>query len=292
MDPILVDPSDERRILDFRLLGFRDVAVLGRYSYATAHEVLEDHSHGEMLEICFLETGEQTYVVGETPYHLTGGNLFLTFPGECHGTGQMPEGKGKLYWMLLFVPGAHQRFLSLSAAEARCLIGQLLHLPRQFRALPEVKRTLDRIFGVFDRPAAPLRAADLRNLLLRFLLDVLDSAHQREASVSPEMQRVQQFIIEHLDQPLTVRELAREVHLSESRLKSRFKTEIGIPPADFVTRQKIDLAKDLLSNTDTHVSDIAMALGFSTPQYFATVFRRYTGQTPSHFRQAASAGRE
>lgn len=285
MDQILVDPSDERRILDFRPLGFRDVAVLGRYSYATAHAVLEDHSHGEMLEICFLESGEQTYVVGGTPYQLTGGDLFVTFPGEVHGTGQTPEGKGRLYWMLLFVPKGNRGFLALQPAEARTLIDQLLRLPRQFRAAGDLKNTLDRIFEVFDRRDAPLRVADLRNLLLRFLLDVLDSAGRREAPLSPKMEQVCRFIRENLAEPLTVGQLARLVYLSQSRLKARFKAEVGMPPADYMMRQRVERAKALLEDTETTVGRIAATLGFSTPQYFATVFRRYTGQSPNRFRQ-------
>ncbi len=286
MDHILIDPSDQRRILDFRPLGFRDVAVLGRYSYATAHGALEDHSHGEMLEICFLESGEQTYVVGGTEYRLTGGDLFVTFPGEVHGTGHTPEGKGRLYWMLLFVPKGNRGFLALQPAEARELIDQLLRLPRQFRAAGDLKKTLDRIFEVFDRRDAPLRAADLRNLLLRFLLDVLDSAGRREPALSPEMQQVCRFIQENLAESLTVRQLARLVHLSQSRLKARFKAEVGIPPADYVMRQRVARAKELLHDTDMTVCDLSLGLGFSTPQYFSTVFHRYTGQTPSEFRAA------
>lgn len=288
MDQILVDPSDERRILDFRQVGFRDIAVLGRYSYATAHGVLEDHSHGEMLEICFLESGEQTYVVRGTLYHLTGGDLFLTFPGERHGTGRTPEGKGKLYWMLLFVPKGNRGFLGLRASEARELIGQLLHLPRQFRAGHEIKKTLDRIFEVFDRRDGPLRLADLQNLLLRFLFDVVESALEQDPAISPEMQEVCRFILDHLREPLAVRDLAQQACLSQSRLKARFKAEVGIPPADYVMRQRVERAKDLLATTETSIAELAASLGFSTPQYFATVFRRYTGETPSSFRQAVS----
>ena len=288
MKPILINPSADRRILDFRPLGFRDVAVLGRYSYATAHGVLENHSHGDMLEICFLESGEQTYVVADRSYQLTGGDLFVAFPGERHGTGHAPEGKGKLYWLLLFVPRLGQRFLSLKPSEARQLIEQLLQLPRQFRAMPDIKRTLDRVFEVFDGTDAPLRVAGLRNLLLRFLLDVLHSAGRREPVVSREMLAVQQFITDNLDQPLTVRDLARRACLSQSRLKARFKAEVGIPPADFVMRRRIARAKELLATGDMSIVRMATALGFSTSQYFATVFRRYAGQTPSQFRQTAA----
>ena len=65
IEPVLIDPSEERRILDFRPLGFSDVVVLGRYRYAAVHPALGEHSHGTMMEICFLERGEQTYFVGD-----------------------------------------------------------------------------------------------------------------------------------------------------------------------------------------------------------------------------------
>ncbi len=191
-----------------------------------------------------------------------------------------------LYWLLLFPPKANRSFLALKPNEARELFGQLLQLPRQFRAVPDIKRTLARVFHAFDHVKGPLRVASLRNLLLRFLFDVLDSAGERKPSISPPMQEVVRFIADNLDEPLTVRDLARLVHLSQSRLKARFKAELGIPPADYIIRQKVARASELLWSTDRTVADISWGLGFSTPQYFATVFRRYTGQAPSELRRA------
>lgn len=284
MDQILVDPSDERRILDFRPLGFRDVAVLGRYSYATAHGALEEHSHGEMLEICYMASGEQAYVVDGQDFTLKGGEVFITRPHERHGTGRRPEGKGSLYWLLLFLPKPNARFLSLSPKETRVLADRLLNLPRKFRADNRFKRTLDRVFDAFDRTDDPLRVASLRNLLQRLLLDLIQTSRQQGWTVSPEMQRVQQHIAEQLGEPLQVRDLARLVCLSPSRFKTRFKAEIGVPPADYIARERIERAKEMLRGGQESVTAIAEAVGYPNPQYFATVFKRYTGQTPSRFR--------
>jgi len=287
MDQILVDPSDERRILDFRPLGFRDVAVLGRYSYATAHGALEEHSHGEMLEICYMASGEQAYVVDGQDFTLKGGEVFITRPHERHGTGRRPEGKGSLYWLLLFLPKPNARFLSLSPKETRVLADRLLNLPRKFRADNRFKRTLDRVFDAFDRTDDPLRVASLRNLLQRLLLDLIQTSRQQGWTVSPEMQRVQQHIAEQLGEPLQVRDLARLVCLSPSRFKTRFKAEIGVPPADYIARERIERAKEMLRGGQESVTAIAEAVGYPNPQYFATVFKRYTGLTPSRFRDRA-----
>jgi AraC-like DNA-binding protein len=284
MDEILVNPSDERRILDFRPLGFRDVVVLGRYQYAAAHEPLPDHCHGNMLEICYLESGEQSYLVKRERFDLTGGDVFVTFPEEPHGSGGSPEGKGVLFWMLLRVPAGKRRFLSLAPPEARLLLDSLLELPyRQFRSNRAMKKTLYDVFAAYDRVDDPLRIVNLRNLLLRFLLDVIDASRGSPSRLSPAIREVQRFIGENIDVMLTVRQMARLAGMSESRLKARFKAEVGVPPADYMMRQKIERAKRLLHGGRS-VTHVAMELGFSTSQYFATVFKRYTGRTPSRHR--------
>jgi len=284
--PVLINPSDERRILDLRPLGFRDVIVLGRYRYTAVHPALEDHSHGKMMEICFLEQGEQTYFVGEERFDLNGGDVFVTYPGEKHGTGPSPEGKGVLYWMLLNMPNAKERFLSLDSAAARQLTNAILKMPaRRFKANDSIGRTLRHIFTVYDRNGNPLRKIELQNLLLRLLLDVIEASHKSQHVVTPVILGVQEYVDRNIDSVFTVRQLARLTGLSETRFKSRFKAETGIPPADYVMRKKIDRAQLLFQSEDVSVTEVAMRLGFSTSHYFATVFRRYTGQTPSQFRK-------
>jgi AraC-like DNA-binding protein len=285
MPPILIDPSEDRRILDFRPLGFRDVLVLGRYQYAEAHPALPLHSHEKMIEICYLESGQQTYCVGAEKFHLDGGDLFVTFPYEQHGSDNIPEGKGVLYWMLLQVPHRNGRLLSLKPAESRGVLDGLLNLPnRQFPGGERVGRILRRVMGAFDRENDPLRLVELQNLLLRFLLDVLEASRDEHRRVSPEIQTVQKAIVENVGQVLPIRQMARLAHMSESRFKARFKAEVGVPPADYAMRQRIECAKKLLWQGELSVTEIAQWLGFSTSQYFATVFKRYTRHNPSQYR--------
>ncbi len=283
MEKILVDPSEDRRILDFRPLGFRDVAVLGRYEYTRAHQPLVPHSHGNMIEICLLESGRQNYVVEGTEYSLTGGDVFLVRPHEKHGSGLHPEEKGALYWLLFHIPKARQRFLSLPPAQANHIIDQFLNFePRHFRGNDKLKKTLSQIFTVFDETDVPLRVVNLQNLLLRFLLDVLACAPQNKGKgPSSEFQHVLSFIDEHIFEMIPLAVLADEANLSLSRFKARFKKEMGIPPAQYVMQRKIEKAGRLLSSEGYSVTEVAMQMGFSSSQYFAAVFKQYTGQTPS-----------
>lgn len=260
--------------------------VLGRYHYAEAHASLGFHCHGKMLEICYLESGEQTYCVGDDEYRLHGGDLFVTYPNEHHGSGKSPEGKGVLYWMLIRVPERNGCLLSLGLSESRVIYERLLHLPaRQFPGSPRMGRVLRRVMEVFDRGEDPLHVVNLRNLLLRFLLDVLEASRHSRQEVSEAIRAVQAVIAENLDERLPVARLARAAHLSQSRFKARFKDEVGIPPADYAMRQRVERAKHLLRHGGIPIIEVALQLGFSSTQYFATAFKRYTGETPSEYRR-------
>jgi AraC-like DNA-binding protein len=82
---------------------------------------------------------------------------------------------------------------------------------------------------------------------------------------------------------LSVGQVAETVKLSESHFKILFREEVGLPPAEYMLRQKVDAAKKALSQPGCNITELAYRLGFSSSQYFATVFKRYTSQTPSRF---------
>jgi AraC-like DNA-binding protein/quercetin dioxygenase-like cupin family protein len=289
MEEILVDPAADRHILDFRPLGFSDVAVLGRYVYTSAHQPLVWHTHGNMIEICLMESGHQNYIVEGKEYSLVGGDIFLTRPHEKHGSGSYPEEKGVLYWLLIHIPKSRRRFLSLPPAQGKCIVQQLLSdCPRQFKGTAKLKNTLNQVFTVFHESTDSLRIVNLQNLLLRFLLDILAcAAQQKEKGPSPEILHILSFINQHLCEMIPLGALADEINLSLSRFKMRFKKELGIPPAQYIMQRKIEKSKQLLSSDRYSVTDVAMQLGFSTSQYFAAVFKQYTGITPSQFNKTS-----
>jgi AraC-like DNA-binding protein len=56
-------------------------------------------------------------------------------------------------------------------------------------------------------------------------------------------------------------------------------------PNDYWQRIRVEAARDMLRKTDLSVTEIAIRCGYSTSQYFSTVFRKYTGTTPTQFRR-------
>jgi AraC-like DNA-binding protein len=287
MKNVLIDPSNERKIVDFRELGFSDVLALGRYSYAHAHEPLKGHTHGDMFEICYLEEGTQVYEVEGQEYLLKGGDVFVTFPNEIHGSGSSPLGRGRLYWMLIALPAGRGRFLNLSPLESRELVGRLLDIPyRHFKGGAPFKGHLESIFKTYENDESSLKVAGLKNQMLRFLLDVLERAeHHARNVISPAIAEVQRYIEEHLlDESPQISQLAEMAELSVSRFKARFKEEVGISPGSYIITLKMEKAKEMLKDGKLSITEIAFELGFSSSQYFSTVFKRFTMLSPNEWR--------
>jgi AraC family transcriptional regulator len=103
---------------------------------------------------------------------------------------------------------------------------------------------------------------------------------------SRPLQRVIDYINEHLQDELSLAELARTAKLSPHHFATAFKASTGISPHQYVIKRRLDRARDLLRRNEHSISEIAYAVGFSSQSHLTANFRRTTGLTPRKFRQS------
>ena len=96
--------------------------------------------------------------------------------------------------------------------------------------------------------------------------------------------RVTEFISASVEQAFTVNELASVACMSPAHFSRSFKAATGTAPHEYVSRQRLDLAKRLLLTSDRLLVDIAYATGFSSQANFNRAFRKAVGTTPSAYR--------
>ena len=101
--------------------------------------------------------------------------------------------------------------------------------------------------------------------------------------------RVLDYIEANLEGDLTVARLASVACLSEFYFARAFKAAVGESPHRHVSARRLERAKDLLSDADRALVDIALALRFSCQANFTRAFRRATGQTPTQYRRSLLA---
>jgi len=94
------------------------------------------------------------------------------------------------------------------------------------------------------------------------------------------------YIDRRLASDIGVEEVATHLGISCSYFSLLFKTQFGETFVEYVTRQRMELAKSLLLLTDKSIAKIGALSGYAERRYFTKVFQRHTGMTPSEFREA------
>ena len=100
---------------------------------------------------------------------------------------------------------------------------------------------------------------------------------------SRPLKRVIEHINEHLQDELSLVELSRIAKLSPHHFATAFKASTGISPHQYVIERRIGRARDLLRQKEKTISEIAVAVGFSSQSHLTTNFRRTMGVTPRKF---------
>ena len=102
--------------------------------------------------------------------------------------------------------------------------------------------------------------------------------------------RVLECIEARLDTPLALAELAREAGMSVRHFSRAFSTTFGVPPHQYVLRQRVERARALVSQ-GVPLAEVAQQAGFSDQSQFSRTFRRFTGCSPTQFRSRARLDR-
>lgn len=101
-----------------------------------------------------------------------------------------------------------------------------------------------------------------------------------------EIEKAVTHIENNYTSPLSIDELCGICHCSRSSLFEQFKRRTGVSPISYKHNVMIQHALDLLSHTDMTVDEISQMTGFSSSNYFRTVFNKMTGKTPKEVRHS------
>jgi signal transduction histidine kinase/DNA-binding LacI/PurR family transcriptional regulator/CheY-like chemotaxis protein len=112
-------------------------------------------------------------------------------------------------------------------------------------------------------------------------------AHRQKLNTEAQRltRKAMAYIHEHYSEPIGREDFACHVGVSEGYLSRSFNQETGLSLIHYLTRYRIQQAKQLLASTDKTITEIAMEVGFSDSNYFSRVFHQETGISPLTFRR-------
>lgn len=110
---------------------------------------------------------------------------------------------------------------------------------------------------------------------------------QVEKSENQIVERIHRFVTENLGNDLSLARIAEVVYFNPSYLSRFYKQLTRRNLSDFINETKAEAAMDMLMHTQLKVNEIALKLGFESPSYFTSFFRKMTGSTPQEYRETA-----
>jgi len=161
--------------------------------------------------------------------------------------------------------------------------------------VPQLRASLQAIDGelVADTAGGNLAAESLANVLavhlIRHVLAPRRPTRDRDGKLPQgKLRTIVEYIEDHLDDGLTLTDLATVARLSPYHFARQFKAASGLPPHQFVLARRVERAKQLLQGAaGSSLAQVAARSGFSDQSQFSRHFKRLVGVTPRRFRTSA-----
>lgn len=259
------------------------------------HFDLSRIAEGNMLEIHHCREGRIEQVFDDEYFYLTPGDFSIavrsqpvraySFPlRHYHGiTIGIHEGAAR-QWLSQFMEDVHVQ--PLAVARNLCQ-DRSCHI---IRGESYIEHIFDQLYSISDNIKTGYFKLKIMELFL--VLSGIDPRQANPETCSLPKSQVQlanqvaAYLSERMESHVTISELSKVFNISETPLKSIFKSVYGVPIFSYMRVQKMQTAAQLLIHTERPVADIACELGYSNTGKFSSAFKDIMGDTPSEYRKA------
>ncbi|MBN2562111.1 MAG: AraC family transcriptional regulator [Phycisphaerae bacterium] len=281
------------------------VSSVGFWDAAHDQEWGLDWHRNEGIELTFLESGRLPFAIEKGQYDLRAGEMTITRPWQPHRVGDPFVTAGRLHWLILDV-GVRRpnqawtwpRWLVMTDADRKRLTTILRHNEQPvWRADEGIRRCFQRIAGAVECDRAGSQVSRLTVHLNELFVLVLELFRRRrvalDETLSSTSRTVELFLqdirndLEALAHPWSVHEMAEQCGLGVTRFVHHCRQLTNMTPMQYLNHCRVEAAAKLLCESKgDSVTTIAMRCGFSSSQYFSSMFRRHFGRSPREHRRS------
>ena len=207
--------------------------------------------------------------------HTVGAGDIIIFPPHYRYKYTYGGGEELSYLWVHFTGSYAERFLGI------CGLAPLPFVCR-VSSDPKITSCFHGMFEIFER-SSPMQRHELACRLEQLLLYTAEAL--REGGSDRKLERSLNFIHFSYNKEIRIPELARMELLSNSRYIALFKKRTGLSPSEYIIKLRMNVACDLLRNTDMSVKQISLSAGYSDPHFFSKLFKKKTGVSPQKYRE-------
>lgn len=122
---------------------------------------------------------------------------------------------------------------------------------------------------------------------IRFLHSDNDTVDVKEKTSSDMVSDIIEYLSEHISERVAVEDIVKEYSINRNILNQIFIKEVSMTCMNYFEKMRMSLAQTMLAETELQIAEIADRVGYPDPNYFAKVFKKYTGVTPSKYRESS-----
>lgn len=235
-------------------------------------KVLDQWCEGK-YQVIMAENGEEAiHIVGRQQIHVLLTDIRMP---EMTGLAMLQQIRAQGQTPVVILISAYSEFAYAQEAIRLGVVNYLLKPISKSDLIDAVENAL----GV---EAKQTRATIIEKVVDDKLLQV----NEKSQTAGERIREAIHYIDTHLQEELTLKELADYIHLNPSYLSVLFKEQMELTFSEYVTRQRMQRAKELLISTSLPISDIAEQSGYRTAKYFIKIFKEMEGITPSTYRKS------
>lgn len=142
------------------------------------------------------------------------------------------------------------------------------------------------------RAATPADSEMMLAYIMQRILDLfllIDRERKNEVNTLSQRDRIVRYIEQNICLDLHVTDLVEYFYISSSTLYRMFTSSFGMSPKDFILYKKIEAAKRMIADNESTFNMIAAVLNFYDSHHFFRVFRKYTGMSPTEYKNSVLA---
>jgi AraC family transcriptional activator of pobA len=253
----------------------------------TFNWVINPHIHSNLYQIFFIATGEVTFKEAKKEYLIQAPCILFIPPTMLHGLVYSPETTGRILTISENVLDALMSIsTTISVAFSKILRLTQFDSTYPFHHILQLVEQIDEeLFS--DRPEKKALISCYLHQLIIVLYRVFklkEEENSKQENVTLEYFRQFQKRIKTAEYDKPIPEYAQELGITPVHLNRICKTVIDKTALDLVQEHLIEEAQKYLRYTSYSVSEIAYLLKFEYPNYFAKLFKKHTGLSPTEFR--------
>ena len=272
--------------------------VLRREFYASG-DTTGPHLHRDFCALYVVKSGRGTHQIDGVPFGIARGDVYLLPPGALHAyTGYQQLEIDAFYFPLRLWSDEELRALREVSGFWQLVLESAT---RRLHLRPEAHRQIEVAINEMRAEATRRERVTpflLRALLFRLLSTVARAGSENAASPStcatpdeatrgtqPGLSDLISWCEANVERDISVAQLAGRLFLSQAHFARLWKREMGVPPAAYLRRLKLERARFLLQHSTQSVTHIAGAVGFASAAHFSRSFRACYGVSPLQFRR-------